>query len=118
MKKTIIFLAMITMLITGCGAITDGALHSARENLEDKDYDDAMIDLTEAYFSGIDKEARPEVAFLRANALYGLGRGEEAKAILQFIIVKYPKSNYPPQARSLLKKWKRDESNENSAKEN
>lgn len=117
MGKAFTGFAILIMLFTGCGVVTKGALHSARSNLEDRDYNETLSDLTEANFSGLNEEQKPEVAFLRANALYGLKRGDEAKAILNFIIKKYPNSKYPPQARSLMKKWERSE-NAYTEKEN
>ena len=109
MGKVFTGFAIFIMLFTGCGVVTKGALHSARSNLEDRDYNEALSDLTEANFSGLDESQKPEVAFLRANALYGVGRVDEAKAVLNFIIKKYPESKYPPQARSLIKKWARSD---------
>ncbi|MCP3923057.1 MAG: hypothetical protein GY714_10770 [Desulfobacterales bacterium] len=112
MRKPFAILAIATMFLSGCGMITKGALHSARGNLEDRDYNDTLYNLTEANFSGIKAEQKPEVAFLRANALYGLDRVDEAEAILNFINTKYPESKYAPHARSLIKKWSKSNKGE------
>ncbi len=105
MGKIFTIIAVILMLFSGCGMMTKGAMHSAKGNLEVSDYSDVLYNLTDANFSGLSDEDKPEAAFLRARALYGLKRKAEATAILNFIIEKYSNSKFPPQARSLLRKW-------------
>jgi len=92
--------------------MTSGAIHGAHSNIEDRDFNDALEDLTDANFSGLEETQKPEIAFLRAKALYGLSRSAEAKAVLAFIIENYSDSKYPPQARALLAKWEKQKAKE------
>ncbi|MBU3916481.1 hypothetical protein KKA14_13185 [bacterium] len=92
-------------LLAGCGILSKGALYGARNDIENKEYVSALNNLTDANFSDLSEEQKEEVSFLRAKALYGLNRTEEALAVLTFMIEKYPDSKFGPQAKGLLKKW-------------
>ncbi len=109
MRYKLLLITILISLLAGCsGMMTKGAIHSARSDITSGDYDDAIIKLTDANFSGLSEAQIVEVTFLKARALYGLYKEEEAKAVLNFLIINYPDSKYSPQARSLIIKWKKN----------
>ncbi len=113
MRYKLLILVISAAFLTGCsGMLTSGALHSARGEIDDKEYREALSSLTDANFSGLSQEQLAEVSFLRAKALFGLMRTDEAEAVLRFIIVQYPDTKYTLQAKALLAKWSKYKSSE------
>ena len=106
MPYKLLLILILISLLAGCSSMmTKGAIHSARSDITDGDYSDAIEKLTDANFSGLSDAQNIEVTFLKARALYGQYREEEAKAVLHFLIANYPDSKYSPQARALIIKW-------------
>ncbi len=112
MQRKWLIITIAIILSAGCSSmLTKGALYGARSDIEDRDYQSALENLTDANFSDLTPEQKIEVSFLRAQALKGLHRYDEAEAVLNFLIEKYPNSKYVPQARGLLKKWSKMRTN-------
>lgn len=103
MLKTVLILA-VSALLTGCGnMIKNGAMVEAQQALNSAAYADALesTDIAES-FGDLSEEEMAKLHYLRAQALTGLGRQEEATATYQFIVDQHASSAYAELSRQKL----------------
>lgn len=115
MKYLLLIFITLSLLVTSCAKSSrDIAIIDAKDEIASEDYSDALVYLTLANRIDTRKESTEEIReekaeyfFLRAHALYGLLRFDEADAIIDQISKTYPETSIAPQARALKKKWHR-----------
>ncbi len=108
MRLKLIVVFIVVCLSGGCGLLTKEAVLDARDDIENKEYRDALVSLEEieSDLPDLTSNQRAEVYFLKARALYRLDRFEEANNALQIIVSQHADNDFSAQAKVLLEKWR------------
>ena len=102
-KKTVLIL-FVSILLTSCGnLIKNGAIVEAQQALDRSAYADALesTDIAET-FGDLSAVETARLYYLRAQALEGLGRQEDAIATYQYVIDQHGNSPYANLSRKKL----------------
>lgn len=102
MKTTLILI--VCALLTGCGnLVKNGAIVDAQQALNRSAYADVLenTDIAES-FGDLSEAETAKLYYLRAQALAGLGRQEEANAHYQYVVNQHSSSAYAELSRQKL----------------
>jgi tetratricopeptide (TPR) repeat protein len=106
--KKIFSLAAICLCVVvflGCATtIQKGALIRARSGISDGKYEFALKRLSEAEsYADTTPELKAEIIYLRAICYEGLGRHDDARGALKYLVDRLPDSSYAYQAKEKLR---------------
>lgn len=106
--KKLLSIILVIFLVSGCGLLAQENILDAREDLKDSQFKDALksLDSVESDVKDMTPDQKGEYYILRARALHGLERYEEAIYCLNTILKQNPDSLFEAQAKALLGKWK------------
>jgi tetratricopeptide (TPR) repeat protein len=101
MKSKLWFIALTTVLITGCAMTQKGAISRAHNAYEDAKFEKCLDTLARAESYGNYSELEnARISFQRGLCLEGAGRKAEAIAVYKNLIIKYPQTDLAAQARA------------------
>lgn len=105
--KKLLSIIFIIFLVSGCGLLAQENILDAREDLEENQYKEALqsLESVESDIEDMSPDQKGEFFILKARALHGLERYEEAKYCLNSILKQNPDSLFEAQAKALLTKW-------------
>ncbi|MBU2713907.1 tetratricopeptide repeat protein [Zooshikella harenae] len=102
MKK--LLWVILALTLTGCGSMArDGAFIRAQNNFSDGDFEETIeISDRALRMYEYDNEAKAQLLFLKAQSYQKLNKSAEARTTYQFIIDKYPNTEYAYRAKQAL----------------
>ncbi|MCP4749467.1 MAG: hypothetical protein GY866_01105 [Proteobacteria bacterium] len=107
MRRKLLAIFISLYLFSGCSLLIKEAVLDARNDISHKDYKSALssIDEVESDLPKLTKSQRAEALLLKALALHGLERHEEATEVLNTLVADYSDCDFSAQAKILLAKW-------------
>jgi hypothetical protein len=105
-KAKAVFMALLAALYVGCGGMmVSGSLVQANNAIEARNYQDALKLLSQAerYATDAGPQKQAEIAYLRGVCLEGLGRNADAEGQFQFVVDRFPNTEYGYRAKEWLK---------------
>lgn len=102
--KIVLMLSMI-FLLSGCSNIVKrGAIVEAQNSLNSNNYKGAIeyIDIAESWGDPLSSAKAAKLHYLRAQALEGMGRRQEAISMYSYVIQQYSSSAYARPSRQRL----------------
>jgi tetratricopeptide (TPR) repeat protein len=105
--KRLLSIILVIFLVSGCGLLVQENILDAREDLKDSQFKDALksLDSVESDVKDMTPDQKGEYYILKARALHGLERYEEAIYCLNAILKHNPDSLFEAQAKALLTRW-------------
>ena len=107
MKRMSGYLAVLicVMALAGCATAQRGAMTTARSSINRGKYVSALEALgrAEGYVEPT-PGLKAEISFLRAICYEGLGRHNDARGALEYIVDRFPDSSYAYQAKARLQR--------------
>lgn|GEM_PF-6686143 len=96
------------LLFASCGMLTKEALLDVRSDLNDREYQDALVTLesVESDLMTLNEYQQAEFYLLRARTLNALERYEEANEAVNILLSKYSNTDFSAQAFALKELWK------------
>ncbi|MBU3916482.1 hypothetical protein KKA14_13190 [bacterium] len=107
MRSKLIIVLLSVCFLTNCGLLTKEAVMDAHEDVFIRNYKEALnaLEDVEPGLSDLTRNQQAEVYLIKAKALYGLDRFEEANKTLTILISNYSDCDFSAQAAALLKIW-------------
>ena len=98
-------LTLVTLIIMGCATAQRGAMGISYSLIEDGKYESALRRLSQAeLYVEPTPELRAEISFLRAKCYEGLNKTDDAIGLYEFIVQKFPDTQYAFQAQRRLRR--------------
>ena len=103
--RTAIILCVISALIylSSCSVARDGAIINAEQAYSSGEFKKVLTDLGNAEsITDFTEKQKPYITFLKASSLDGMGDEALAKGMYQYLVDKYPSSEYAASTQSAL----------------